>query len=182
MPQPVYKRHCAEKFRLNRRVPREHWDRCARKICGSKVPTVRACAVAEIYRCVPAQVSTSSLDRGSKLRGAVLKLLTEARNRQPETFIQFQSFALFVGNDLLPLFFIPGQHSPVGWGVWFGDYFCLFCLRESLLNNAMCIQDCCTFKWVGTSLCACTVALVASWGVSLTTHYTAIKHYEAVSL
>ena len=36
-----------------------------------KVPTVRAYDVAEIYRWVPAQVSTSSLDRGSKLRGVI---------------------------------------------------------------------------------------------------------------
>ena len=59
------------------------------KSVESKVPTVRAYDVAEIYRWVPDQVSTSSLDRGSKLRGvmAVLKLLTEARNRHPETFI-----------------------------------------------------------------------------------------------
>ena len=37
----------------------------------SKVPTVRANDVAEVYRWVPAQVSTSSLDRGSKLRGVI---------------------------------------------------------------------------------------------------------------
>ena len=40
------------------------------------------------FRWVPAQVSTSSLDRGSKLRGdlAVIKLRMEARTRQPEAF------------------------------------------------------------------------------------------------
>ena len=70
-PQPVYKRHCTEKFRLTHRVPRVHWERRARKICGSKVPAVCAYDVAEVYRWVPAQVSTSSLDSGSKLRGVI---------------------------------------------------------------------------------------------------------------
>ena len=51
--------------------------------------TVRAYDVAEIYRWVPAQESTPSLDRCSKLRGVLdmLKLLVEARNRQPESFL-----------------------------------------------------------------------------------------------
>ena len=50
---------------------RVHWDRRTHKICGSKVPTVRAYDVAEMYRWMPAQVSTSSLDRGSKIRGVI---------------------------------------------------------------------------------------------------------------
>ena len=37
----------------------------------SKVPTVHAYDVAEVNRWVPAQVSTSSLDCGSKLRGVI---------------------------------------------------------------------------------------------------------------
>ena len=41
------------------------------KSVESKVPTVRAYVVAEVNRRVPAQVSTSSLDRGSKLRGVI---------------------------------------------------------------------------------------------------------------
>ena len=40
-PQPVYKRHYAEKFRLNHRVPQIHWDRRARKICGVQSPVDR---------------------------------------------------------------------------------------------------------------------------------------------
>ena len=51
---------------------RVHWDTYVLvKSVESKVPTVRAYDVAEIYRWVPAQVSTSSLDRGSKLRGVI---------------------------------------------------------------------------------------------------------------
>ena len=46
-------------------------DGRARKICGFKVPTVREYDVAESYRWVSAQVSTSSLDFGSKLRGII---------------------------------------------------------------------------------------------------------------
>ena len=41
------------------------------KSVESKVPTVRAYDVAEVNHWVPAQVSTSSLDRGSKLRGVI---------------------------------------------------------------------------------------------------------------
>ena len=41
------------------------------KSVDSKVPTVRAYDVAEVNCWVPAQVSTSSLDRGSKLRGVI---------------------------------------------------------------------------------------------------------------
>ena len=67
-PQPVYKRHCAENFRLNHRVPRVHWNRRARKICGVQSPD-GACV--RCRRWVRAQVSTSSLDRGSKLRGVI---------------------------------------------------------------------------------------------------------------
>ena len=37
-PQPVYKRQCTEKFRLNHRVPQIHWDRRACKICGVQSP------------------------------------------------------------------------------------------------------------------------------------------------
>ena len=56
---------------VNHGVPRVHWDRRASKICGSKVPTMRAYDVAEVNRWVASQVSTSSLDRGSKLRGVI---------------------------------------------------------------------------------------------------------------
>ena len=56
------------------------------KSVESNVPTVRAYDFTEIYRLVPAQVSTSSLDRGSKFQG-LIGCVTEARNRQPETFI-----------------------------------------------------------------------------------------------
>ena len=44
-PEPVYKRHCAEKFRLgNHRVPRVQWDSGgARKICGVQSPDDRRC-------------------------------------------------------------------------------------------------------------------------------------------
>ena len=37
-PLPVYKRQCAEKFRLNQRVPQIHWDRRVRKICEVQSP------------------------------------------------------------------------------------------------------------------------------------------------
>ena len=42
------------------------------KSVESKVPTMRAYDVAGIYRWVPAQVLTSSLGRGSKLRGVIV--------------------------------------------------------------------------------------------------------------
>ena len=69
-PQPVYKQDCAEKIIL--------------KITGSpeytgtdvlvKSVVSRQCVhtMSPKYRWVPAQVSTSSLDRGSKLRGPVV--------------------------------------------------------------------------------------------------------------
>ena len=41
------------------------------KSVESKVQTVRAYGVAEVYRWVPAQVSISSLNRGSKLLGVI---------------------------------------------------------------------------------------------------------------
>ena len=49
------------------------------------------------FRWVPAQVSTSSLDRGSKLRGVIgcVKALFEARNRQPEMFKPNQTSPLY---------------------------------------------------------------------------------------
>ena len=54
------------------KIHRVHWDRRTLvKSVESKVPTVRAYDVAEVYRWVPAQVCTSSLDRGSKLRGVI---------------------------------------------------------------------------------------------------------------
>ena len=57
------------------------------KSVESKVPTALAYDVAR-SSVQPAQVSTSSLDHGSKLRDVrgCVKALHEARNRKPETF------------------------------------------------------------------------------------------------
>ena len=58
------------------------------KSVGSKVLNGASVRCRRRFRWVPAQVSTSSLDRGSKFRGdlAVIKIRMEARTRQPEAF------------------------------------------------------------------------------------------------
>ena len=50
---------------VNHGVPRVHWDRRARKICGVQRPGGACVRCRRKYHWVPAQVSTSSLDRGS---------------------------------------------------------------------------------------------------------------------
>ena len=57
--------------RCQLKTHRVHWDRRARSLWESKDPTVRAYDVAEIYRWMPAQLSASSLDRGSILRDVI---------------------------------------------------------------------------------------------------------------
>ena len=49
-PQPVYKRHCAEKFRFKKTTgaPEYTWTDVLVKSVESKVPTVRAYDVAKI--------------------------------------------------------------------------------------------------------------------------------------
>ena len=72
-PQPVYKRHCAEKIRLKITGSPEYTGTDVLvKSVEFKVPTVRAYDVAQVNRWVSAQMSNSSLDRGSKLRGPVV--------------------------------------------------------------------------------------------------------------
>ena len=71
-PQPVYKRYCAEKVPIKSPgLPSTLRQPCSQNLWESKVPTLRAYGVTEIPRWVPAQVSASSLDRGSKLRGVI---------------------------------------------------------------------------------------------------------------
>ena len=72
-PKPVYKRHCAEKFRLKKITgsPEYTGTDMLVKSVETKVRTGRAYDVAEVNRSVPAQMTTSSLDRGSKLRGVI---------------------------------------------------------------------------------------------------------------
>ena len=63
---------------------------------------MRAYDVSEVNRWVPAQVSMSSLDRGTKLQSVIgcVKAPREARNRQPEAFILLiQKSCLDVDDD-----------------------------------------------------------------------------------
>ena len=73
-PQPVYKRHCAEKFRLKITESTEYTgtDVLVNGACVSYAPSRRCVrTMSPNIPPVPAQVSTSSLDRGSKLRGVI---------------------------------------------------------------------------------------------------------------
>ena len=71
-PQPVYKRHCAEKFRLKKITGSPEYTGTD-VLVKSVGPKSRRCVrtMSPKYRWVPAQVSTSSLDRGSKLRDVI---------------------------------------------------------------------------------------------------------------